>query len=116
MSRSRLDQLEHDGIIRVLAQRFRSLGYHVEADLPGYPSPRPIFGQVPDLVATNGHCIILDVETGRTIGTFRAFQRFKAFSFAQGMTFHAAVPKELLAPAQCVAAAWNALPVKWWVI
>ena len=107
---------EHDRMLRAVAEQSRRPGVRVSVGVPGYPSPRTVHGQIPDLVASAGTKVVLEVETARGRSSFRAYQKFKAFAFAQGMTFQVAVPKACPTPARMTAAAWNALPAKWWAI
>lgn len=43
--------------------------YNVRAAVPGYDSPKPIRGRIPDVVATKGKTTkIVEVETAQTFG------------------------------------------------
>ena len=121
MRRNRVDQLEHDGMVRIVAEQFHRQGFRVAASIPGYVSPPRVNGRVPDVLAyRNRETVIAEVETSFSYLTPQTLQEFRAFSsFSEscsGVTFHAAIPKQNLEAAQRLAALWNASPSKWWSI
>ena len=120
MRRSRVDQLEHDGMVRFMAERYRQEGYRVAANLPGYVSPPRVNGCIPDVFACKKRqAVIAEVETASSYAapqTLQEFRAFSAYASSAGIIFHAAIPKETLEAAQRQAALWNASPAKWWSI
>jgi hypothetical protein len=120
MRRTRVDQIEHDGMVRLMAERFVQQGYRVAANLPGFVSPPRVNGRIPDLVACKKRqAVITEVETASSYAapqTLLEFRAFSAYASSAGASFHAAIPKESLEAAQRQAALWNASPAKWWLI
>jgi hypothetical protein len=120
MRRNRVDQIEHDGMVRMVAERLHQQGFRVSAAIPGYVSPR-VNGCVPDVVAyRNRETVIAEVETSfsyhapRTLHQFRAFSSFSAS--CSGVVFHAAITRQDRQAVQRLADLWNASPTKWWSI
>jgi hypothetical protein len=121
MRRNRVDQIEHDGMIRMVAEQLHQQGFRVSAAIPGYVSPPRVHGCVPDVVAyRNRETVIAEIETSfnyhasRTLQQFRAFSSFSASCY--GVAFHAATPRQGLESAQRLATRWNASPTKrWWI-
>lgn len=64
MLRTGFDRVEHESMVRQVAEQFEKEGYTVLANIPGYPSPQEIDGHVPDVAAVKGHqMILIEVET-----------------------------------------------------
>lgn len=64
MLRTGFDQVEHESMVRHVAEQFAKEGYRVLANIPGYRRPQEMDGQVPDIAAVKGHqLIIIEVET-----------------------------------------------------
>jgi hypothetical protein len=120
MRRSRIDQIEHDGMVRLVAEHFQGEGYRVAATIPGFVPPPPINGLIPDVLACKeDDTVITEVETSASYHSPQAFQEFRAFSSlssTHGFIFHAAIPRHDLEAARQLAALWNASPAKWWSI
>jgi len=54
----------HDKKVKKIAGGYKGQGWKVQADVPGYPKPKNIFGKRPDVIATKGKRIrITEVET-----------------------------------------------------
>ena len=118
MRRPEHEQLNHDSMVRVMADHFIKEGYVVSADIRGYNSPPLVNGHRPDVaVYSMGRLtIILEVETESTYSSSHTHDQFRAFYSALGVKFHATVPKGILAAAQRTAASWGGPPSKWWYI
>lgn len=79
--RSRRSQSKHDSKVKSIAKGYKQRGWKVEADIPGFPTPKPIgkYRRIPDVVATRpGTRHIIEVETKETLkidrgqcGTFK---------------------------------------------
>jgi len=67
MKRTKQSQLKHDKAVLKSAQWYKSHGYKVQADLPGWKRPKKINGFIPDLIARKGKKeIIKEIETKDT--------------------------------------------------
>jgi hypothetical protein len=81
MKRSKEKQSAHDSRVKKIAGGYKSQGWKVQADVPGYPKPRTIFNKRPDVRATKGAKErIIEVETRSSMKTDasqrNAFKRF----------------------------------------
>jgi len=57
-------QSNHNRTVRRVAGGFKSQGWKVNADVPGYSAPRTIYGRQPDVIATKGKKIrVVEIET-----------------------------------------------------
>ncbi len=64
MLRTEFDQVEHESMVRQVAEQFTKEGYTVLANIPGYRCPQEIDGHVPDIAAIKGQqMIVIEVET-----------------------------------------------------
>lgn len=60
---------KHDRKVARVAAGYRSLGYRVKADLPGWTTPPVLNGSRPDVLATKGKKkIAVEVETPKSYG------------------------------------------------
>lgn len=70
MKRTKSQQSEHDQRVRRIAGGYKSQGYKVKADIPGYSKPRTIYGRRPDIEATRGRqSVYTEVETKASLRT-----------------------------------------------
>jgi hypothetical protein len=81
MGRTKSQQSKHDDRVRKIAGGYKSQGWKVQADVPGYSKPRTIFNKRPDVRATKGAKErIIEVETRSSMKTDvsqrNAFKRF----------------------------------------
>ncbi len=92
MARSVKQQSRHDAEVARFARRYEREGYHVKADIKGYPQPDTIGGYRPDVVAKKGIARkIVEIETMASVDSARdqkqqatfqnAAKRSKATSF-----------------------------------
>jgi hypothetical protein len=99
------ESAEHADLIRLMVNHFQSNGYgDIRADLPGYTQPDIIHGSIqdhqPDLTCRSnggqGRLVILEAETGITIGDQHTASQWTLFADAarrSGGEFHVVVPK-----------------------
>ena len=102
MQRNPSESSEHEDLINMMVQHFRSQGFrNIKADVPGIPSPDVIYGtkknHVPDITADkNGIGIILEAETSSSICDDHTASQWNLFSDAARKSsgeFHIVVPK-----------------------
>jgi len=68
MKRTKAGQRKHDLGVLKSAKGYKSQGYKVKADLPGYKKPKSISGFVPDILAQKGKKEkIVEIETKDTV-------------------------------------------------
>jgi len=72
---------KHDEAVRRVAGGFKSQGWKVKADVPGYPAPETVYGKQVDVKATKGKKTrIVEVETkssyDKDFSQRKAFQRW----------------------------------------
>ena len=85
MKRTKPLQSKHDSRVRRIAGGYKSQGWIVQADVPGYSKPRTIFNKRPDVRATKGaRERIIEVETKNSIKSDvsqrNAFKRFASLN------------------------------------
>jgi len=85
MKQNQKSQTKHDSAVRKVAGGYKSQGWKGKADIPGYPTPRTIFGRQPDVIATKGaKTKIVEIETAKSyakdIAQRNAFKRFAALN------------------------------------
>jgi ribosomal protein S6E (S10) len=81
MKRAKSQQSKHDDRVGKIAGGYKSQGWKVQADVPGYSKPRTIFNKRPDVRATKGvKERIIEVETKSSmksdVSQRNAFKRF----------------------------------------
>jgi len=82
-SRTQSSQNKHDQKVTELANEYKSKGYEVQAEIPGYKRPRGIGGFRPDIIAKKGQYVtIIEVETPDSAGKVRDMQQQAAFQRA----------------------------------
>ena len=70
----------HDKKVSNIAGGYKSLGYKVQADLPGQPKPQTIGGRRPDVIAKKGREIkVVGGETPKSAQQAHARAQKKAF-------------------------------------
>ncbi len=78
----------HDREVRQQAEKLAGKGYKVSADIPGYPTPKPIGRKnptVPDVVATKGSSkVMLEVETSQTVDSTHTKQQLQTMNRSAG--------------------------------
>ena len=61
---------KHDSKVRKVAGGYKSQGWNVKADIPGYKSPKIIGGRRSDVIASKGAKErVIEVETRSSYGT-----------------------------------------------
>jgi len=78
-------QTKHDKTVRKVAGGYKSQGWNVHADVKGYPKPKTIFGNRPDVIAQKGKKLrIVEVETPSSYKSDRlqrgSFKRFASLN------------------------------------
>jgi hypothetical protein len=78
--RGKTSQDKHNKKVREVAQSYKSKGYEVYADVPGYPQPTTIGGYRPDVVAKKDRQeTIVEVETPDSVNSQRDVAQQGAF-------------------------------------
>ena len=85
MRRTKSRQSKHDARVRKIAGGYAGQDWKVQADVPGYSTPRTIFSKRPDVRATKGAKErIIEVETRDSlksdISQRNAFKRFASLN------------------------------------
>lgn len=108
-------QTLHDNVVRALANKLKTDGYTVYADIPEFTQPPKVGDYVPDVYAVNASSkIIGEAETCDTIGSDHTKEQYTVFSNIQDVLFHVIVPESCLTEAQTYAALWGITVDKWW--
>lgn len=80
MPRNKKSQAKHDKEVRRQAKKYKSKGYDVKADIPGYENPETIYGKRPDLIVEKkGHETAIEIETPDSVDSARDKKQQRAF-------------------------------------
>jgi hypothetical protein len=80
ITRSAHVQARHDRMVEIQATTYRAEGYSVRAELPGWPAPPAVEGNVPDVYAErDGRTVVVEVETEDTLPGKEYAAEHKAF-------------------------------------
>lgn len=118
MARNPQSQWLHNSMVEVQANHWKSKGYRVSADLPGWAQPALIRGFIPDVAAEGGLLgidrVITEVETAESLNTDHTRRQWLTFSSLRGIRFEVVVPESALAQAQALARGWRVRVDRWW--
>jgi len=82
-SRTQSSQSKHNQKVAELAKKYENKGYEVQAEIPGYKTPRGIGGFRPDIIVKKGQYVtIIEIETPDSAGKVRDMQQQAAFQRA----------------------------------
>jgi hypothetical protein len=80
MTRSKRSQAAHDKKVREEANKLKSQGFAVDADIEGFPKPKTLGGYRPDVIATKGkQRKIIEIETEESKDSARDKSQQQAF-------------------------------------
>jgi len=102
----------HNGAIRLIADKLKSQGFQVWADVNGYEQPPEIHGHIPDLIAIKRTAVgierhIVEVETcSSCTDSSHTKDQYEAFSRFDGK-FTVVVPENCIALCKLAAQRWN---------
>ncbi|MFC2076165.1 hypothetical protein ACFLT7_03685 [candidate division KSB1 bacterium] len=111
------EQLLYGLMMSSKLREFEFYDYKVQAELPDkdYKPPKPIDGQVPDIVATlKDETIIVAVETPTSLADLDSIKtRYLVLANQPGTQFQVVLPKGELGPLQKAAKTWGVKVDQW---
>ena len=114
IQRTGTDRMEHDNMVKRVADHLRNQGHKVSADILGYERPAQIGAHIPDVssVDSTGTRHIVEVETCETINIQHTADQWRTFGHS-GANFYIAVPRVCELSAKSRATQLGLNPIVW---